>query len=292
MTEGRILRQTGGFYYVETEDGIAECRARGRFRKTQETPLVGDRVTIEAGEAGLGYVTAIHPRRNELVRPPVANIDQLLVILSIVDPPPNLLVVDKLLAIAAYKEIAAVIIVTKADLGETEGLCTRYRQAGYPVHCINSLADSPTEIAALLEGKTSVLTGNTGAGKSTLLNAIAPGLSLATGETSKKLGRGRHTTRVTELFAVAGGWIADTPGFSSLETAQFERIRKEQLEDCFPEFAPHLGKCRFTGCSHTKEQGCAVLAAVAAGEISTSRHENYCIMYDEARQIKDWEIEG
>ncbi len=292
MKEGRIIRQTGGFYYVSCGDDLYSCRARGLFRKQGITPLVGDLVGIEETEEGQGFVTEILPRKNSLIRPPVANLDLLLLILSIVDPPPNLSVVDKLLAIAEYKNIDVSIVVTKADLADPSELCGIYRQAGYPVVSINSLSDSPDEVRRMIEGKICVLTGNTGAGKSTLLNALEPALALETGETSRKLGRGRHTTRVTELFELAGGLIADTPGFSAVETAQFERIHKEDLELCFREFEPYRSRCRFTGCSHTKEKGCAVLAAVESGAIAPSRHRSYCEMYEEARQIKDWEVDG
>ena len=290
MPQGRIIRQTGGFYYVDTGDAVIECRARGLFRKQGITPLVGDMAEVERTDGGKGYVTGLKARQNSLVRPPVANIDRLLLILSITDPAPNLLVVDKMLAIAEFKGIDAAIVVTKADLADTGALHRLYRSVGYEVMCLNSLADSPQAVAALIEGRLCVLAGNTGVGKSTLLNAIDPALALKTGETSQKLGRGRHTTRVTELFALCGGLIADTPGFSSLETAQLELIKKDALELCFREFAPYLGRCRFTGCSHTKEKGCAVLAAVQSGEVASSRHESYLEMYEEARQIKDWEV--
>ncbi len=290
MPQGRIIRQTGGFYYVDTGDALIECRARGLFRKQGVTPLVGDMAEVALTSDGKGFVVDLQPRKNSLVRPPVANIDRLLLILSITDPAPNLLVVDKMLAIAEYKGIDAAIVVTKADLADTGALCDRYRSVGYVVTRLNSLADSPQAVASLLKGRLCVLAGNTGVGKSTLLNAIDPALALKTGETSQKLGRGRHTTRVTELFALCGGLIADTPGFSSLETAQLELIKKDALELCFREFAPYLGRCRFTGCSHTKEKGCAVLAAVQSGEIASSRHASYLEMYEEARKIKDWEV--
>ena len=292
MREGRIVRQTGGFYYVDCGGEVFSCRARGLFRKEGVTPLVGDLVRMEETEPGCGFVVEILPRRNSLIRPPVANVDLLLLILSIADPAPNLTVVDKLLAIAEYKEIDVSIVVTKSDLADPSGLCRIYREAGYPVTALNSLADSPDAIREMIRGKLCVLAGNTGVGKSTLLNAMEPSLTLRTGETSRKLGRGRHTTRVTELFELAGGMIADTPGFSALETAQFERIRKEELELCFREFEPYRTGCRFTGCSHTKEKGCGVLAAVEREEISLSRHKSYCEMYEEARQIKDWEVVG
>lgn len=287
---GRIIRQTGGFYYIETERGVIECRARGLFRKEGITPLVGDNAEVDMTENGKGYITAILPRKNSLVRPPVANIDLLLLILSITDPAPNLSIVDKMLAIAEHKDIEAAIVVTKADLADTTALCETYRKAGYQVVSINSLSDSPDAIKPLIEGKVCVLAGNTGVGKSTLLNALDPELMLKTGETSKKLGRGRHTTRVTELFELCGGYIADTPGFSSLETMQLEIIKKDALEFCFKEFEPYIGQCRFTGCSHTKEKGCAVLQALSDGEIAPSRHESYLQMYEEAKQIKDWEV--
>lgn len=287
---GRIIKQTGGFYYVDDGERVIECRARGLFRKEGITPLVGDIVDVDITENQKGFVTNIHERKNFMIRPAVANIDLLLMILSIVDPAPNLSVVDKMLAIAEKKDIEAAIIVTKADLADTTELCELYRSVGYKVISLNSLADSPDEVAKLIDGKLCVLTGNTGAGKSTLLNAIDPNLAIKTGETSRKLGRGRHTTRTTELYPLCGGMIADTPGFSALETVQLEIIKKDVLELCFKEFEPYLGECQFTGCSHTKEKGCAVLAALKEGKIAPSRHSNYCDMYEEAKQIKDWEI--
>ena len=290
MPQGRIIRQTGGFYYVDTGGAVIECRARGLFRKQGITPLVGDIAEMEPTDNAKGFLVGIAARKNSLARPPVANIDRLLLILSVADPAPNLLVVDKMLAIAEHKGIDAAIVVTKADLSNARPLCDLYRSVGYEVVCLNSLADSPGAVAALINGRICVLAGNTGVGKSTLLNALDPALALKTGETSQKLGRGRHTTRVTELFSLCGGLIADTPGFSSLETAQLELIKKDALELCFREFAPYLGQCRFTGCSHTKEKGCAVLSAVQSGEIAPSRHESYLAMYGEAKQIKDWEV--
>ena len=288
---GRIIKQTGGFYYVDCGDQVIECRARGVFRKEGVTPLVGDIADVEMTAGGKGFVTAIGERKNSMVRPAVANIDLLLMIISIVDPSPNLQIIDKMLAIAEHKNIDAAIIVTKADRADTSEICELYRSAGYTVVSINSLADSPKEVEKLIDGKLCVLTGNTGAGKSTLLNAIDPALSIKTGETSQKLGRGRHTTRTTELYPLCGGLIADTPGFSAIETMQMELIKKDELELCYREFEPFLGKCRFTGCSHTKEKGCAVIQALQEGKIALSRHRNYCEMYEEAKQIKDWEVD-
>ena len=288
---GRIIKQTGGFYYVDCDGQIIECRARGVFRKEGVTPLVGDIADVEMTAGSKGFVTAIGERKNSMVRPAVANIDLLLLIISIVDPAPNLQIIDKMLAIAEHKNIDAAIVVTKADRADTSQLCQLYRSAGYNVVSLNSLSDSPKEVEELISGKLCVLTGNTGAGKSTLLNAIDPALSIKTGETSQKLGRGRHTTRTTELYPLCGGLIADTPGFSAIETMQMELIKKDELELCYREFEPYLGQCRFTGCSHTKEKGCAVLQALEAGEIAASRHRSYCEMYEEAKQIKDWEVD-
>lgn len=291
MALGRIIKQTGGFYYVYSEGKIIECRARGLFRKNKINPLVGDSCEIELTDNEKGFVTGIGERKNFLIRPPVANIDRMLLILSVVDPAPNLLVVDKLLAVAEHKGIDAAIVVTKADLAPAEQLCGIYKKAGYRVMAVNSLTNSPDGLRSLIEGRLCVLAGNSGVGKSTLLNALEPDLRLKTGETSQKLGRGRHTTRVTEIFAVAGGFIADTPGFSSLETIQLELIKKDELQWCFKEIEPFVEKCRFTGCSHTREKGCAVLSAVDNGEIPSSRHQSYCEMYHEAKLIKDWEVQ-
>lgn len=292
MTEPRIIKSSGGFYYIDTPSGVVECRARGLFRKEGITPYVGDRVEWEQTENGKGYITKILERQNYLIRPPVANIDQLVMVIAVTDPPPNLLVIDKLLAVAEYKGIKPLIVITKGDLADGSALEALYRKVGYTVVAVRSLVEQPEALMPHLKDQLSVFTGNTGVGKSTLLNALGPDLKLATGEISKKLGRGRHTTRTTEIYKLCGGMIADTPGFTSLETIQLERILKDQLEDCFIEFGGYLGRCRFTGCSHTKEKGCAVLDAVQAGEIAPSRFESYVSMYEDAKNIKEWELDS
>jgi len=290
MDTGRIIKSSGGFYYVETEGGeVVACRARGRFRIDGVTPCVGDFAAVRRTAAGQGMVAEILPRRNALRRPPVANLDLLILIAAAADPAPNRFVLDKMLAAAAHSGVAAAIVVTKTDLAAADELAAVYRAAGYPVVCVDSLHGDVAAVAELIRGRVCAVAGNTGVGKSTLLNALAPELSLATGETSKKLGRGRHTTRTVELFPVCGGYVADTPGFSALEISEEYPIRAEELADCFPEFAPCIGGCRFTGCSHTVEKGCAVLAALAQGKIASSRHKSYCALYEEAKQIKDWE---
>ena len=291
--QGRILKATGGFYYVLSDAVLYECRARGLFRKNGVSPLVGDWVEIEETGEEKGYVTRILDRKNSLIRPPLANLDQLFLVVSIADPRPNLLVLDKLIAIAEHKKIEPFLIVTKTDLGEWETLAALYEKAGFQVFCTG--LDQDSDLAMLrrsMEGKISAFCGNSGVGKSSLLNRIDSRLDLSTAQISQKLGRGRHTTRHVQLYPVSGGgYIADTPGFSSMDLERYEVILKEQLQYCFREFGPHLNQCRFTGCSHTKEKGCAVLAAMKEGEIASSRHDSYCTLYEAAKNIKEWELQ-
>lgn len=289
--EGLIIRSTGGFYYVWSDGETTECRARGLFRKEGRKPLVGDRVRIGLSEDdGSGCVTELLPRKNALLRPPLANIDTFVLVASVLDPAPNTLILDKLLAIAAYKGISPMLVVTKSDLAASDTLETIYRAAGFPVLAVSDKSEAGLpELREALSTGISAFSGNTGVGKSSLLGRIG-GMTLETGETSRKLGRGRHTTRTVELYPFREGWIADTPGFSSVETERYEHIRKEALADCFPEFRPYSDKCRFTGCSHTVEKGCAVLEALAKGAIPLSRHTSYRTMYEEAKNIKEWEL--
>lgn len=291
--QGRILKATGGFYYVLSDAVLYECRARGLFRKTGVSPLVGDWVEIEETGEEKGYVTRILDRKNSLIRPPLANLDQLFLVVSVADPQPNLLVLDKLIAIAEHKKIEPLLIVTKTDLGEWETLAALYEKAGFQVFCTG--LDQDSDLAMLrrsMEGKISAFCGNSGVGKSSLLNRIDSRLDLSTAQISQKLGRGRHTTRHVQLYPVSGGgYIADTPGFSSMDLERYEVILKEQLQYCFREFGSHLNQCRFTGCSHTKEKGCAVLAAMKEGEIASSRHDSYCTLYEAAKNIKEWELQ-
>ncbi len=289
---GLILRSQGGFYQVRTSAGELRCRGRGRFRKEATQLLVGDQVEVQPTEEGAGFITGLAPRKNFLIRPPVANLDRLVLVVSAADPAPNLLVVDKLTAIAARRGIPAALVFTKPDLEDTANLAAIYRGAGYPVCQVNSLTgEGIPQVRALFQGGLSAFCGNSGAGKSTLLNALYPELQLATGEISRKLGRGRHTTRHVELFPTGdGGYIADTPGFSAVEFLQFEKMPAAALEDCFPEFGPYREKCRFTGCSHRVEKGCAVLAAVEEGKIPESRHQSYRAIYEELRGVKEWEL--
>ncbi|MBC3938884.1 MULTISPECIES: ribosome small subunit-dependent GTPase A [Anaerotruncus] len=289
---GLIVKATGGFYYVQADGVLHECRARGLFRKEGVSPLVGDRVELEPTGEASGYVTAILPRKNALVRPPLANVDTFVIVASVSDPAPNALVIDKLMAIACHKEIRPMLVITKSDLGGPDALEEIYRTVGIPVFAVSRQSDEGLEeIRAALSHGISAFSGNTGVGKSSLLNRIDGRLSIATGETSRKLGRGRHTTRHVELYPIGeDGWIADTPGFSAVDLERYEIIRKEELAGCFPEFAEFSGNCRFTGCSHTVEKGCAVLEALREGKIHPSRHASYRALYEDAKKLKEWEL--
>lgn len=292
--QGLIVKALGGFYYVKTTQALFECRARGKFRKIEQTPLVGDEVEISPTEEGKGYVTRILPRRNFLVRPPLANIDRLILVTSIDEPAPNTLVLDKLIAIAEHKEIDPAVVITKADLQKDQAVvfAAIYRGCGFDVFVVsNETGEGVDQVRAYLQGKLSAFCGNSGVGKSSLLNRIDERLQLETAHISQKLGRGRHTTRHVELYELPeGGYIADTPGFSSVDLERCEVILKDQLQYCFREFEEYIPQCKFTGCSHTCEKGCAVIRAVEEGKIPISRHENYRALYEDAKNIKEWEL--
>lgn len=286
---GYILKGIGGFYYVRTPDGVVECKPRGLFRKQKITPVAGDEVTLEM-ENGAAVIAAIAPRKNVFVRPPVANLDVLFLVASTTQPTPSTLVLDKLSAIAVDKGVQPVIVCTKGDLSETAFLQQAYAHSTLPVICVDYATGAGLEeLKTWISGRLCAFCGNSGVGKSTLLNALVPELAQQTGEISQKLGRGRHTTREVTIFEAFRGRIADTPGFASLEAGRAGFIPKENLEQVFPEFGPYLGKCQFTGCSHRSEKGCAVRAAVEAGELSPSRYASYCAMYDEVKDVKDWQ---
>lgn len=292
MKTGKIIKGIGGFYYVDCDGEVFECKARGSFRKQGITPLVGDNVNISIFDNSENAIEEILPRKNELIRPPLANLDTLFIVASLVDPKINTLILDNLIAVAEYKKIESVIVLTKIDLDDSaDKYKTIYENAGFNVVlCDNTDSRGADEIRTMLGGKCSAFTGNTGVGKSSLLNNIFPSLNLATGETSKKLGRGRHTTRHCELFKTDGGYIADTPGFSSLDFQRCEKILKDDLPHCFREFEDFLPYCKFSTCTHTCDKGCAVVEAVEQGKISKSRHDSYVSMYNEVKDIKEWNM--
>ena len=291
MEEYRIIKALSGFYYVQAEDGVVECRARGRFRRQDQSPLVGDffRITRQGDK---GVLEALLPRKNAFIRPAVANIDQLVVLASCAIPVTEPFLIDRVLAIAQLQNVPALVVVNKDDLAPAQPLAEIYRRAGVPV--LVTSAETGEGIEALREalaGKLSCLTGNSGVGKSSLLNRACPQLQLPVGEVSEKLGRGRHTTRHIELYSLGSNTVvADTPGFSAFDTERMELVHKEQLQYAFPEFAPYLGHCQFPDCAHRKEPGCAVRKALAEGEIGQTRYDSYERLYELASQLKEWEL--
>lgn len=284
------MKSIGGFYYVRSGEKEYECKARGSFRKRGSSPVVGDRVMITVPDDGYCAIEQILPRRNQLKRPALANIDALVIVCSTVDPQPNYTVIDKMTAAAVNHQMEPVIVVSKNDLKNGDELAEVYRQSGIRVYqCSPDSREETDDLLSFLRGKVSAFTGNSGVGKSTLLNRLFPQLELQTGDISEKLGRGRHTTRVVELFELDGCFVADTPGFSTVDLQRYEMIDKEQLQYCFPEFEQYLGQCQFTSCAHTCEKGCAVLVALEEGKIAPSRHRSYVQMYNEVKDIKPWQ---
>ena len=291
MSEGRIQKALSGFYYVDTGSEVLTCRARGKFRKEGISPLVGDRVEVQELGNGEGVVDKILPRRNYFNRPAVANIDQLVVIASAAIPKTDPFLIDRVAALAALKDCKVVVLLNKCDLDRADELYEIYRKAGFQTLRVSAETGEGLEkLKEIIRGKLSAFTGNSGVGKSSILNALDPEFRLKVGEISDALGRGRHTTRHVELFQLScGAEIIDTPGFSSFESEELSLELKRRLPETFREFAPYLDDCRFVGCSHTKEKGCAVLEAMKQGRIQKCRHESYLRLHEELKPLKDWQ---
>lgn len=290
---GRILRSVSGFYDVQTQDGVISCRARGILRKQRIMPITGDIAQISV-EQGKGMIEGILPRTNGFIRPAVANVDALVIFAANTNPVTEPFLIDRVAAIAGEQEVPVYLCVNKCDIDPALDLVRIYQHAGFPViRASAETGEGVEELRKLLQGKLTAFTGNSGVGKSSMLNRLCPQLNLPTGEVSQKLGRGRHTTRHVELYALDGEtYVADTPGFSSFDTDQMDLVLKENLQYAFRDFGNFLGKCQFHDCSHRKEPGCAVSAAVAAGEIEKTRYESYLRLYEKANQRKSWEDEG
>lgn len=287
------MHSISGFYYVEAADLIYECKAKGNFRNKKITPLVGDVVEIET-DGDKGRIISVNERRNFLLRPPIANIDRLFIVVSLNKPKPNQLVTDRLTAFAVHNGIEPVIVFSKCDLGDEKPYADIYSKTPFITVSTQRGTDRGLEeISGLISGKLCAFTGNSGVGKSTLLNSLMPELSLETNEISEKLGRGKHTTRSVSLYRYNNGFIADTPGFSSFELINDrDRIFKDELAECFPEFEPFVCDCTFRqSCSHISDKGCAVIEALKDGKIAPERHESYKAMYDEVKNLKSWDIQ-
>ena len=287
---GRIIRSLSGFYDVQLPEGVVTCRGRGILRKEQITPLTGDLVEITL-EGGKGMVETVLPRSNSFIRPAVANVDALVLFAANVNPVTEPFLIDRVAAIAGDQNVPCILCVNKSDLDPAEQLQAIYKKAGFPVICTSAkTGQGIEELRQALKGKLTAFTGNSGVGKSSILNCLCPELTLATGEVSEKLGRGRHTTRHVELYCLGDDtYVMDTPGFSSFDTDQMDVILKENLQYSFPDFAPCLGRCQFADCTHRSEPGCAVRARVEAGQISASRYDSYLRLYEKSAQIKQWE---
>lgn len=310
---GTVVRGIGGLYTVREDNGCeTDCRAKGNFRHDGMTPLVGDRVRVtvddemdntQARGAQTGaWLAEIYERRNALIRPAMANLDVMFVVAAAKDPDPSLRFLDKLLCILEYQEIEPVLIVTKADLEphRAEQMRTKYEKCGFTVFVTDAETASEDEriagyLARFDDTTIAAFCGASGVGKSTLMNRLFPHLDLETGEISEKIARGKHTTRAVHLFSLPQcsdgrfrGYLADTPGFSMLDFVRFDFFSVEELPYTFREFVPQIGHCRYTKCTHTKEDGCAILDAVAQKQIPKSRHTSYLELYDALKDKKDW----
>ncbi|WP_200411139.1 ribosome small subunit-dependent GTPase A [Virgibacillus salexigens] len=290
MATGRITKALSGFYYVESKEGETyQCKGRGVFRKRNITPLVGDMVTFDISGQHEGYIVEIHPRENELVRPPIANITQAIIVCSAMKPAFNTTLLDRFLVLVESKDIQPVIFLTKMDIaGQEEANLVSYQRdyenIGYQVEMLSvENIETLSVVESYFKDNITVIAGQSGVGKSSLLNAIEPSLLLKTGEISDSLGRGKHTTRHVELIPLYGGLVADTPGFSSLD---FQDISLEELADCFPEIRERRQGCKFRGCMHHKEPKCAVKAAVEEGEIPSYRYDHYLRFFEEIQTRK------
>ncbi|MCI8520927.1 MAG: ribosome small subunit-dependent GTPase A [Clostridia bacterium] len=284
--KGTIIKGIGGFYYVKASDNVYECKARGLFRKKRITPTIGDVVEIEtSGEKG--SIVDILDRRSYLVRPPVANIDTMLLVVAAAAPEPSLFLIDKMLVNAEINNIHPVLCINKTDLEKRNDIKKLYENAGYEVFCVSAEKNKGTDkLKKYLGGRTTAFAGLSGVGKSSLLSIITED-TLETGDVSEKIQRGRHTTRHVELFELNnGGFVLDTPGFSSLE---LERIKADELWEYFPEMRNHRDECRFRGCSHINEPDCVIKNKVESGEIASTRYESYTQLYKQLKSVKEWE---
>ena len=287
---GILIKAISGFYYVSFDGNVYECKARGNFRKAGVSPVVGDIVEFSLTDNTHGIVEKICERKNLFNRPLVANVGKLFIVSAYSTPAPDTLMIDRLTALAVYNNIEPIIVFNKADMGSFDEFYGIYSKAGFKTYVVSAKDNVGIDnLKAEMRDSVCAFSGNSGVGKSSILNALFPELQLKTGEVSDKLGRGRHTTRHTELFFVGdGAYVVDTPGFSTVDTNEDLYDFKLSLANCFPDFCEYLGGCKFTSCSHIAEKGCAVVEAVRSGEIQKSRHDSYVALMAELKDITAW----
>lgn len=288
---GIIIKAISGFYYVLSDKTVYECKARGNFRQSGVSPLAGDKVEFNNDGEQKGVITAVLPRKNFLSRPPIANIDKLFIVSAFENPAPNTYLIDKITAFALYKNIEPIVVFNKSDMGDFSKLQAEYEKAGFKTYIVSAKTLRGTEeLKSEFSGCICAFTGNSGVGKSSILNSLFPELSLETGDISLKLGRGRHTTRHTELIKVGENeFVADTPGFSSFDGQEEQYDFKTKLIECFPDLYKHSFGCKFNSCTHTGEKGCEVISQVACGQICQSRYDSYSRIFSELKELKPWQ---
>lgn len=291
MKDGIIIKALSGFYYVETADGVFECKARGRFRLDGASPLVGDRVKCSLDANGKGRIDELVARKNFFIRPAVANIDALVFVAANTNPVTDPFLIDRVSVIAECAKCELIICINKTDIDAADELYNTFSAVGYTVVRTSAkTGEGIDELRRAVSGKVCAFTGNSGVGKSSILNVLLPNANIKTAEVSERLGRGKHTTRHVELFDLGqGSYAADTPGFASFDIEMIETIHKEELQYYFPDFDPYIGRCRFNDCAHLKEPGCAVTGALAAGKLMPSRYRSYERLYELCAQHKFWE---
>jgi len=289
MLHGIIYKALSGFYYVKSAEGTTECRARGRFRLDKSNPLVGDNVTFTTSEQGKGVLAAILPRKNSFIRPPLANVDKMVIVASSACPVTDTFLIDRMTAIAEDANCEPVICINKTDIDAAERLYKIYKDVGYATVRTSALTGEGIDaLVEIIQGSICAFAGNSGVGKSSILNAIEPDFRITVGDISKKLGRGKHTTRHVELYTLkCGALVADTPGFSAFDAGSL--TDKEQIQFLFPEFEPYIGSCRFPDCAHIKEPDCSIISALSAGKLQKTRYESYVRLYEQALEHKQWE---
>ncbi len=286
---GILIKAISGFYYVSSDNKVYECKARGNFRKTGISPVVGDSVEFSRTDDTHGVVESVNPRKNFLTRPLVANIDKLFIVSAYTTPSPDTLMIDRLSALAVYNNIEPIIVFNKADMGDFDAFYNIYRKSGFKTFVVSAKENEGLEpLFSEINGCVCAFAGNSGVGKSSILNAIYPDLRLKTGEVSEKLGRGRHTTRHTELFSAKNGFVVDTPGFATIDNNENLYDFKISLAKCFPDFSDYIYDCKFTSCMHVNEKGCGLIEAVNRGDIQKSRHESYVALMNELKDVSPW----